>query len=82
VQIVADNIVKQGAGEPIEASTDAHMILEARYGVKFKDRGRGRRNRVHNLVLDDMRMLNTLADPDDDITDVIATARKRAKGVD
>ena len=79
VSLISSKLVNSGLERPVELSSDAHAILSARYGVRFDDR-RGKRNRLHNSVLDCDAGVDSILDlgtQDDGWVDAVKKARER-----
>jgi hypothetical protein len=55
VNLVLDHLVETKTVEMIEFTEEARNILEAKYRTNLNPGGRGKRNILHNMVLDDRR---------------------------
>jgi hypothetical protein len=52
IDVIVEHLVNTGAVEVIEFTEDARNVLEAKYKASLNPGGRGKKNLVHNLVLD------------------------------
>lgn len=55
LEVVADMLVSNREVEMVDSTTEARDMLERRFGVDLNRGGRGSKNVMHNLALDDRR---------------------------
>lgn len=52
---IVDKLLEEGIVNQIEYTTDARALLEAKYRVVLNPSGRGEKNLLHNMILDERR---------------------------
>ena len=58
IDIVVEQLVENKTIDKIEFTSDAEQLLNMRYKANLNPSGRGERNRMHNLQLDEIRKRN------------------------
>ena len=64
VDMVIEHLVKVGEVEMIDLTEDARDMLTRKYRTNLNPSGRGTKNVLHNLTLDNMRMEGRIVDAD------------------
>ena len=59
---VVEQLVSNGIEQKVEYTTDARELLKAKYNRNLDQSGRGRRNYLHNIHLDEIRRSNAWKD--------------------
>lgn len=55
LQVLCDSLVENGKAVMIDDTVEARKLLERKYRVNLNPKGRGKKNKLHNIVLSEKR---------------------------